>query len=853
MKTLLESYSKSKINLKFEDRNCLHLLLSIFDNSAKKKEFKNVADCIKLLLLAGCDPNMPDADSRTPFFMLLKLKTRIDANLHDELINFFLKNAKIDVYTYRSDEMFQMLKIQGIPIPEKIELVVNFEFMQNLLDCGDDIEFIESFQEFKEHCEMLKSSETEANGKATRDTKDLVKSKNDSDNLSENFVENCAVFLVEAVKNGMTSVVEYLLNEEHVDVNRYPKFEMPAAFIACSRGNYEILDVFLNHTDVDGAYDLSVTHKRESFEKGKTNEKNLLHEVCSHFGFASDLESNQNYQKCFDLLMSCSEIEVNQQDELGLTPLYYAIRYKNDEATKALLRKCYVGQRNIFNKAQIYHIGKEVFQEFLDECITMRVDEPTGDQKITIDFNFLVAPKQESQEFFEEIAPLEEIANNKELRELILHPVLSTFLYLKWIKLSILFYTNLLFFFFFMGSFTTYIVLYKSDTFFVLSMASLTLMMMKEFVQCYLSYKNYFKTSMNWFELILTVLIFIVLVDTQYKSFHDNLAELIGPKTIKIIRGVTILCATYEFLILFGDLPNFSISTHMIILRRVFITFLKSIGLYSILLIGFAFCFYTLFGDDADDLIKSESNGTKSKEDDEENFHNFKKPGFAIIKTIVMFSGELEASSLNLGNNDAFYSIIFIMFVFLISIVLLNLINGLSVSDVFQIKAEGHLVDLCQKIHVLNKYERIIMSRKSSFRCLKSIISIFPKFIKLGKIDIDHNSKVKLGSRTNEPKESILECFYNKLLKSFINFDSLLKYLNKSDAIKNQKPHSEGFSVRIDNKIMRKIKTVLEERGQKGNKIEHEDRIAGIESKLKVLDTVDEKLEYIMNVLKERF
>lgn len=843
VQAFLHHYKTSKINVKYEDRNCLHLLVAIFENSSKKNEFQNVADCIKLLLDAGCDPNMPDGDSKTPFFMLLKSKARLDVDLYKNLVQYFLEKSSVDVFTYRSEEMIQMLKIQGLPIPPKIERNINADFMRNLIDNKSEKDFIANFDEFKDRFEYVIDENGTISDK--EDTAMLLnhrsQSKNNVGSASGSFKEICAIFLIEATKNALRKVVEFLL-AQGVDINVHPKFDKPAAFLACSRGYHEILELLLNHMNSENVYDLEVNFK----------DKNLLHEVCCHFGYTSEVASDdvdQNYQKCFDLLMSCPEIDINQQDELGLTPIYYAIRYKNDEATKALLRKCYVGNRNIFNKAQIYHIRKEIFEEFLDECITRNIHEPTGEHRITIDFNFLVAPEQDGQDFFEEIAPLEDIANNAELRPLILHPVLSSFLYLKWIKLSILFYTNLIFFFFFMGSFITYIVLYKSDMFFYMSLMALILMMMKEVMQCFLSYKNYFKSHMNWFELMLIVLIWIVLLDNQYKSIHDDLVELIGIKTIRIIRGVTILCCTYEFLILFGDLPNFSVSTHMVILKRVFITFLKSIALYSILLVGFAFCFYTLFGESGKESSESETNETR---DDDEDFHHFKYPGFAIIKTIVMFSGELEASNLNLRNNDAFYSVIFLLFVFLITIVLLNLLNGLSVSDVFQIKAEGHLVDLCQKIHVLNKYERIIMSRTGGFRFLKSIISIFPEFVQEGKIEIDANNKMKLNSYSLVPYDSILEQIYNQLLTNIIKFDSILKNANKLEALDNRKSKPEEFSIKIDSNIMKKVQLVLEERGEKRSLKDQQGRIMSIEAKLKLLAKMDQKLEYILDVLTER-
>lgn len=843
LQALLNFYEKSKINVTFEDRNSLHLLLSIFENNSKQKEFQKVCECIKILLTAGCDPNMPDADSRTPFFMLLRSKARLEPDLYKDLVEFFTEKTAIDVYTYKSEEMIQMLKLQRLEIPEKVEKVIDATFLRNCIDANFESDFIEYFPDFKDQFGLECTSNNDGATGSDREDAAMLQNNNHASKTvgcyPEDYLSSCATFLIEATKNGMYNLVEFLLGQG-VDINHHSRFEKPAAFYACSRGYHEILELFVNHTNAQKSFDLEVNYE----------DKNLLHEVCSHFGFTAEAEADnergdkQNYQKCFDLLLSCSEIDINKQDELGLTPLYYAIRYKNDEATKALLKKCYVGGRNIFDKAQIHHINKETFEQFLNECITVEVLESTGEQNITIDFSFLVAPEEKGREFFEEIVPLEDIANNTELRPLILHPVLSAFLYLKWKKLSILFYTNLLFFFFFMVFFTTHIVLHKSDALFGLSVACLILMMMKEAMQCFLSHKNYFKSSMNWFELILIGLIWIVLLDAQFKSVHDGLGELVGVKTLRVIRAVTILCCSYEFLILFGDLPNFSVSTHMVILKRVFITFLKSIGLYSILLIGFAFCFYTLFGEDGEE--KESSDG---ENDDEADFHRFKYPGFAIIKTIVMFSGELEASSLKLKDNDAFYSIIFLLFVFLISIVLLNLLNGLSVSDVFQIKAEGHLIDLCQKIHVLNKYERIIMSRTSSLRCLKSIISIFPEFVVNGKIDIDDNSKVKLGL-SSSPRESFNEILYNEILKTIIRFDSVFKRVKENEKIASKKAQTDGFFIKLDSNIMKKVKQILEERNERKTKADQQTRI---EEKLQYLSKMDEKLDSILITLRESF
>lgn len=76
-----------------------------------------------------------------------------------------------------------------------------------------------------------------------------------------------------------------------------------------------------------------------------------------------------------------------------------------------------------------------------------------------------------------------------------------------------------------------------------------------------------------------------------------------------------------------------------------------------------------------------------------------------------------------------------------VTIVLFNLLNALAVSDTQAIKSKGETIDLIQRIHVLDSYERIIFNRNSGMTSrvgpwLRSFISLFPSTIPNGKIII---------------------------------------------------------------------------------------------------------------------
>ena len=60
--------------------------------------------------------------------------------------------------------------------------------------------------------------------------------------------------------------------------------------------------------------------------------------------------------------------------------------------------------------------------------------------------------------------------------------------------------------------------------------------------------------------------------------------------------------------------------------------------------------------------------------------------GYAFVKTLVMFMGEMDYSDLEFKHWLGY--VIFVLFAFLLIIVLMNILNGLAVSDIQKIKEE---------------------------------------------------------------------------------------------------------------------------------------------------------------------
>lgn len=194
----------------------------------------------------------------------------------------------------------------------------------------------------------------------------------------------------------------------------------------------------------------------------------------------------------------------------------------------------------------------------------------------------------------------------------------------------------------------------------------------------------------------------------------------------------------------------------MVILQKVAFTFLKSLLLYSILLVAFALSFFVLFGQPA-----TAPNSTVSPLDSEDSdaFTNFAYPGIAIIKTFVMLTGEFDAASMSLHSKGAYYCIMFLLFIFMVTIVIFNLLSALAVDDTQKIKAEGELIDLCGRIEVLRKYEKMILGKFRPWKKLEEFVTVFGSAMPAGKIYIQPNKGYLVTSKElrQSPSETFVE------------------------------------------------------------------------------------------------
>lgn len=639
------------------------------------------------------------------------------------MLKYFLDNTNADIDSYREGEAREILSedFPNLRLPEMKTAEINFNYLLSLLSENLPEKFIHDL------------------GVYMRDESASDNNKNSL--LSEN--NGKVTLLQRAIERASASCVNELI-KYGAQVNYSPTQTKSPIESACYEGNWEILEILLKHPEIQ--------------LKGLKNP--LLIILVKNIG-ENPSKKTCSFERCFKILLNDSRIDVNEKDLTGSTALHYAVRFKNDEATLELLKKSsFIGTKNKFSDLPISDIKPKILEKYFDSCIKTNGKRPGDDNlQIMFDYSCFVPTesrendsKKESLHYSEEMVPIEYMTKSSELRYLVKHPLISSYLWLKWHRLGCIFYTNFILYSFFCLSMILYIVFcYGKDVNEDIAIALRTLCFIggvyvlgREIVQFIMSPINYLRNPENYIEIALIIVTGLVL---SARGFQPTNRRMLG--------AIAILLSAAEFSMLVGSLPILTITTHMVMLKTVAMSFLKTLILYSIILVSFALCFHSLFA--VGPTKQEESPGvvpavTPAAEEDE--FSSFNNPGTAILKTIVMLTGEFDAGSINFNLNASSY-FIFSLFLF-VSIVLFNLLNGLAVSDTHAIKSEAELTGFIYRANILTRYETVIMGKTtnlwsgivSNIKCIHSIstnlISLFPKFLPMNTIVLTPNDRNKV-------------------------------------------------------------------------------------------------------------
>lgn len=606
-----------------------------------------VRACMQLLLDYGASPNVVDQGERTPLHHVLS-NNKIRA-AKQELVLLFLAHPHLDIDSYRNGQVRQLLQQQypELQLPPQREAgaagEIDDERLLRQLRDGDESQFEQLLAEHQLNI-------------------------SDKDNLHNANQERYLPLLLESIKRGKQRAFEAILNTG-ININSKAPGEVTTPLeLAIIWGNWRALEKLLQHPELKLAPRSSLLNAVIS-----RLEEQPLDDFCDH-------------QRCFELLLASDRVDINELDASGQVPLYYAVKYRNEKAVRTLLHHgAYIGTRSTFDELAIQDMSPELLEQHFDSCITTNAQK-AGAQNFEIVINYMnlirqqPAPAQSGKlrasQLEDEMTPIAYIAKSKELRHLLQHPLISSFLFLKWHRLSVIFYVNFLLYTLFTASIITHTLLKFHESehtaltalFGLFSWLGIVYLIIREIIQLLMAPLLYFCSLTNLMELLLIVLFILTCIESSYDK-----------ETQRVLAVFTILLVALEFCLLVGSLPVLSISTHMLMLRAVSSSFSKCFALYSIFVLTFSLCFYILFGKPQDQPDQPASEPSAAVKEEDGHFNTFSVPIEALIKTIVMLTGEFDAGDIKFDSIYTYF--IFLLFVFFMTIVLFNLLNGLAVSD----------------------------------------------------------------------------------------------------------------------------------------------------------------------------
>jgi len=536
-------------------------------------------------------------------------------------------------------------------------------------------------------------------------------------------------------ERGLHTYLEHLLRNG-ADPNIFTLYRSsPPVLLGAAAGQAGVLQVLVDHNQENinnnAALKVDFTVLDDEFRQ------TILHQIIRKPRLNLGLSENSraiDYETCLNIILDSKQINlagiINKQDILGNAPLHYATQFWDQETvTKLLLLGANIGLRNNLGEAPISNILPDTMESFLDNhCLKSEGNPTNEDFKITFHYDFLAPPREndgkriqlddsEHGGIAEDKTPRPEtdvlwyMARSKDHRHLLKHPVITSFLALKWSRISSHFNSNMLFFTILVGTLTAYIFTNyagfslgvvppicpsniteisslqpygNSQALWWTVTALLGILVCRELLQFSISPSQHFSSVENILEVLLIVLTGVLLFDG-----HPGCQ--VGFK--RELSTAVLLFSWIEFVTMVGRHPRLSsYNIYSTMFYRVLKTFISFLTWYSLFIIAFGLCFYILLHDD---------NGI------EKDYPFFDNVGFTLVKTFSMFVGELEFSDIPF--NSPFSYFFFLAFVFLIVVVLMNLLNGLAVSDTGLIREEAEIHAHVTRVEVISQAEATLL------------------------------------------------------------------------------------------------------------------------------------------------
>ncbi|KAI4464137.1 transient receptor potential channel pyrexia [Holotrichia oblita] len=402
---------------------------------------------------------------------------------------------------------------------------------------------------------------------------------------------------------------------------------------------------------------------------------------------------------------------INKRDKCGRTPAYRAAYSGFKECLKLLALKgadmTIITTTNKDSVLDIIFTRVDNPVQFLKEILDSGIIKDK-DEQISLDFSILCRTGNDSQTNM--VYNIINAAHQQEHIEILEHPLVETFLRLKWTKVKWFFYLLIIMYTFFVLTLSAYvfIVIHRIKNVrvipeiarYILAVLAAGLLT-HAIIQSLIAWKRFYKKFELWMNVCCTSLaLTVAVVGVEGEKVEDMSKWKLHAISIAILLSWT------ELMLLIGRLPSYGY--YALMFAAVLQNVIKVLLTFICLVIGFALSFSIQF----------------------HNYPEFKDPWRAVVKTTVMMMGEFEYADLFTQTNNGTdiaqglpttSRVIFLMFVIVASIVLMNLMVGLAVSDIQGLTQVGNVRRLEKQAEFLHQCEKVVAKMMSS--------GIFPTFL----------------------------------------------------------------------------------------------------------------------------
>lgn len=413
-------------------------------------------------------------------------------------------------------------------------------------------------------------------------------------------------------------------------------------------------------------------------------------------------------EHCLEIIecLSSWRGDVNRRDKYGYTPLHIAALNELSECVECLiLEGSDVTARTRGGTSALSIISRKTpaalsaINQKLDESLSTN-DPDASSKEIVLMFNFRYLLRNcESME----VSFLQTLVDEGQ-KEILSHPLCEAFLHLKWQKIRKYYIARLIFCLLYVFLLSIYVLTalayqcYNDSVSDINPELEARILIVDPELCTKTSYfgdllrRNPMIMEMEWF--LLAFLTFLEIFRKiygfrGYKSFRHyfshkgNIVEWFVVLSVFLISFVytgrtyiwqnhvgalAVLCGWANLMVMIGNLPIFG--SYVTMYTKVQKEFTKLFLAYLCLLIGFTVCFCVIF--------------PKAKQ--------FSNPFIAIIKILVMMTGELEFDSLleNITQENSHPASLleisalttFVFFLLFVTIILMNLLIGIAVHDI---------------------------------------------------------------------------------------------------------------------------------------------------------------------------